>query len=388
MNKFFELIQISLGSKGKFEEAPSENDWNEIFKEAQRQALIGLAFCGIEKLPETQKPPKGVIINWFLIVSKIEEQNRHLNKRSVQVSQRFLQDGFLGCILKGQGNAVMYDYPFRRHSGDIDIWLLPKEQIGKKDINLKKNREIISEYVLRILSKRGKIEKRMIKYHHIEFPVLKDVEVEVHFFPMFMQNHWNIKNLMRFFSMMKDEVFSNYVELPEEAGKICVPPARFNAVYQLTHIFVHFIIEGIGLRHFVDYYYVLKNLKEKDKPFVVKHLKKIGLYGFSKAVMFVLKEALGMEEKYLISKPHEKRGKVLISEILAGGNFGQYETRYWKEDGGFLNKNWEKLKRNAHFTFSYPSELIAEPFFRIYHYWWGKNFQKKILKRINSSSKS
>ena len=384
MNKFFELVQIALGEKEHFDEVPTEEEWSEMFKETQRQALTGVTFMGLERLPEDQRPTKALILQWYTIVARLEDMNRHLNKRSFQVQQRFLQDGFLGCILKGQGNAMMYPNPLRRQCGDIDIWLLPKDQLGNNDFTWEKNREIISEYVIRILQKQGNVPDRSIKYHHIEFPVLKDVEVEVHFFPMFMQNHWNIQNLLKFFKITKDEVFSNYVELPEGAGKICMPTAKFNAVYQLTHIFVHFIIEGIGLRHFVDYYYVMKNLKEEDKPFVVKHLKKISLYGFSKSVMYVLKESLGLEDKYLISEPDEKRGKVLISEILAGGNFGHYETRYWKSDGGFVNKNWQKIKRNAHFTFSYPSELLSEPVFRMYHYWWGKRFQHKIIKKIEA----
>ena len=382
MNPFFTLIKIALGESDRFDLSPTADEWTEMFNEAQRQALCGVAFSAVERLPAEQRPPKGLIMTWFTIVSRLEDMNRHLNRRSVQVTERFLQDGFLGCVLKGQGNATMYPNPLRRQCGDIDIWLLPKEQLGSDDFTWEKNREIISEYVLRILTKQGKITDRMIKYHHIEFPVLKDVEVEVHFFPMFMQNHWNIRNLLKFFKEMKDEVFRNKVELPEGAGEICIPTAKFNAVYQLTHVFVHFIIEGIGLRHFVDYYYVLRNLKAEDKAFVARWLKKIGLFGFSRAVMYVLKEALGMDEKYLISDPHEKRGKVLISEILAGGNFGKYETRYWTNTEGFMSKNWQKIKRNAHFTMSYPSELLAEPFFRMYHFWWGKRFQNKIMNRI------
>ncbi len=382
MNPFFTLIKIALGEADRFDAPPTEEEWTEMFNEAQRQALLGVAFSGVERLPEEQCPPKDLLIRWFTVVSRMEDMNRHVNRRSVQVEERFGQDGFLGCILKGQGNATMYPNPLRRQSGDIDIWLLPKDELGRDDFTWEQNREIISEYVLRILKARGEVEERAIKYHHIEFPVLKDVAVEVHFFPMFMQNHWNIQNLLRFFKQTKDEVFRNRVELPEGAGEICMPTAKFNAVYQLTHVFVHFIIEGIGLRHFLDYYYVLKNLNQEDKPFVVKWLKKIGLFGFSRAVMYVLKEALGMDEKYLISDPHEKRGKVLVSEILAGGNFGKYETRYWANTEGFMNKNWQKIKRNAHFTMSYPSELLAEPFFRMYHFWWGKRFQKRIMDRI------
>lgn len=382
MNKFFELIQISLGNKERFDEVPNDEEWQNIFNEAQRQTLCGVAFSGLERLPAEQRPSKSLTLQWYMITNKIEDMNRHLNRRSMQVEERFRQDGFLGCVLKGQGNAVMYPNPLRRQCGDIDIWLLPKEQLGNEDFSWKSNRERIAQYIVDIRSKNEKIPERAIKYHHIDFPVLKDVEIEVHFVPMYMQNPWGRKHLLQFFRETKDEEFGHSVELPEGAGRLCVPTARFNAVYQLTHVFQHFIIEGIGLRHFLDYYYVMRNLKSEDKEFVQHWLHRINLFGFSQAVMYVLKECLGLDEKYLISNPNEKRGKVLISEMLHGGNFGKYETRYWKDNDNFITKNWQKLRRNAHFIVSYPSEVLSEPFFRIYHYWWGKCFQNKIMNRI------
>ena len=34
-----------------------------------------------------------------------------------------MENGFPNCILKGQGNALMYPDPYARVPGDIDIWL-------------------------------------------------------------------------------------------------------------------------------------------------------------------------------------------------------------------------------------------------------------------------
>ena len=378
MNKFFELIQIALGSKQSYSDPPSADEWQEIFSESQRQALCGVAFCGIERLPECQRPPKSLMLKWYMIVAKLEEKNRHMNVRSVQVCNRFRQDGFLGCILKGQGNSVLYPSPLRRQCGDIDIWLLPEEESGNPNTNWNKSRDKILHYVLKLFPNES------VRFHHVEFPALKDAAIEVHYIPMYMQNPFGHRNLLKFFRENKDEEFSNIVEMPENAGRLCIPTARFNAVYQLTHIFIHFIIEGIGLRHFVDYFYVMKNLKQEDHAYVVKELRRINLYGFSKSVMYVLKEVLGLEDEYLISPPDEKRGKVLVSEILEGGNFGKYGTKYWKEGAGFMSKNWEKLKRNMHFLSSYPSEIFFEPFSRIFRTYYCKMVKKRALKKLNT----
>lgn len=59
------------------------------------------------------------------------------------------------------------------------------------------------------------------------------------------------------------------------------------------------------------------------RTIVLEHL---GLAKIAGAVMWVLKEVLGLEEKYLIAPVDERRGRFLLSEIMRGGNFGMYGT--------------------------------------------------------------
>ena len=42
---------------------------------------------------------------------------------SAKVCRNFEQEGFRCCILKGQGNALLYPDPYMRTPGDIDIYL-------------------------------------------------------------------------------------------------------------------------------------------------------------------------------------------------------------------------------------------------------------------------
>lgn len=96
--------------------------------------------------------------------------------------------------------------------------------------------------------------------------------------------------------------------------------------------------------------------------------------------MYVEKEALGLEDKYLIAEPDVKRGKSLLDEILNGGNFGRHYTKY---NGftrkGMAEKYFLKIYRNMHFIKSYPAEALSEPIFRTWHFFWrlwNKNRQK------------
>ena len=53
----------------------------------------------------------------------LEKANVRLNDATIQVSEWFQKKGFRTCILKGQGNALMYSTPYSRTPGDIDIWV-------------------------------------------------------------------------------------------------------------------------------------------------------------------------------------------------------------------------------------------------------------------------
>ena len=79
---------------------------------------------------------------------------------------------------------------------------------------------------------------------------------------------------------------------------------------------------------------------------VQRELKYLGLWKFAGVVVYVLHEALGLSEEKMIAPMDEKRGKLLLAEILNGGNFGQHFVRF------------------------YPAEALSEPIFRTWHFFW------------------
>ena len=85
--------------------------------------------------------------------------------------------------------------------------------------------------------------------------------------------------------------------------------------------------------------------------------------------MWVLNEVLGLEEKYLIAPKNEKLGRVLLAEMLRGGNFGQFDIDNIKADSQ-LKKNWQRIRRDLRMMRYFPSECLWEPVFRIGHFFW------------------
>ena len=235
---FFDFLRFCIGSAKEIPDSLKEADWKELYAIAKKQCLVGVLFDGIKKLPaEHVEMEKELLLRWMAESQMLEKANVRLNDAAIQVSEWFRKKGFRTCILKGQGNALMYPNPYSRTPGDIDIWV---EGEDKRVISFVRS---ISPH-----------EKAC--YHHIEFPPYKGVEVEVHYRPSFLLCFWHNRKLQKYYERVKEEQFSHRVMLGEQ-GEIAIPTVEFNLIFQLTHIYAHLMNEGIGLRQLVDYYYVL-----------------------------------------------------------------------------------------------------------------------------------
>ena len=235
---FFDFLRFSIGSAKEIPGSLKEADWKELYAIAKKQCLVGVLFDGIKKLPaEYVGMKKELLLQWMAESQMLVKANVRLNDAAIQVSEWFRKKGFRTCILKGQGNALMYPNPYSRTPGDIDIWV---EGGDKRVISFVRS---ISPH-----------EKAC--YHHIEFPSYKGVEVEVHYRPSFLLCFCNNRKLQKYYERVKEEQFSHRVMLGEQ-GEVAIPTVEFNLIFQLTHIFSHLMNEGIGLRQLLDYYYVL-----------------------------------------------------------------------------------------------------------------------------------
>ena len=360
IDTFFAFLRYSLRGKGNISNVVANMDWQELYSFAFKQAILGLCFDGIERLgkeypEELKQNPIGreLLMTWMGAAQQIRRQNRKVNRVAAKLYSKFREDGLRCCILKGQGNALMYPNPYSRTPGDIDVWV-------------NASREYLTEYA----KCHFKLEDD-IRFHHLE-TTLDGVPVELHFFPGIMNNPIYNARLQKWFKRNADLQCSNVVSLPDDIGEIAIPTTAFNVIYQLTHLYHHFFDEGIGMRQIIDYYYVVNNdelLVIKDT--LQKELKHLGLWKFAKAVMYVLHEALGLSEEKMIAPMDEKRGKLLLAEILNGGNFGKHFTKYGHfTQQGMAKKYFLKIWRNMHFVRYYPAEALSEPIFRTWHFFW------------------
>ena len=356
----FLFLRYCLGDKTDLSMVAVNMDWRQLYTFASKQAILGICFNGIKRMgeeypEELKKNPieRDLLITWMGAAQQIHRQNIKVNVVASKLYSMLRKDGLRCCILKGQGNALMYPNPYSRTLGDVDVWV-------------NASREDITEYAKRHFNLEDDI-----RYHHLE-TTMDGVPVELHFFPCSMNNPLYHARLQKWFKRNADLQCSNVVSLPDGIGEIAIPTTAFNVIYQLTHLYHHFFDEGIGMRQIIDYYFVVNN----DELLVIRdalqrELKHLGLWKFAGAVMYVLHEVFGLSEDKMIAPMDVKRGKLLLAEILNGGNFGQHFTKYGHfTQQGMAKKYFLKIWRNMHFVRYYPAEALSEPIFRTWHFFW------------------
>lgn len=344
---FIELLQVTVGKRDSLSRVPSSSEWQDLHEEGQRQAVDSVILDGIERLPENQRPPKALLLQWIGTGEMLKQRNQLLNKACIELQAVLTKSGFKSCILKGQGNALLYPNPLLRKCGDIDIWV-----DGDRTT------------ILGFLRENGAVGSIDIK--HCDWNILQDVPVEVHFIPTWFYNPFTNKKLQNWFEEQKDVQYNNESELG-----FTKPTISFNLVYVLIHIYRHLFDEGIGLRQLMDYYYVLKDSTVEERQEAIRVLCSFRMRRFVGAVMYFLQDFFKLDEGFLLCQPFQTDGQFLLNEIMRAGNFGHYDERNHRQHGRLAN-GIENIKRNLRFVGRYPQEVCWMPAWKVWHWCWRK----------------
>lgn len=346
---FFQLVRYAIDEHNPAPQIEAE-EWESMFDMAKKQSILGVAFEAVQRMGQDSTIPRQLKMKWFLQVNKIKNRNILVNQCAVKLLEMFRQEGFDCCVLKGQGNAMMYPDPYIRTSGDIDL-------------QVKGGRNLVTEYV------KKRFPHTKTAYQHVDYPIFNKVPVEVHYLPVYMNNPVYNRRMKKWFDVQGDEMYGHEVTLPDDAGQITVPSLRFNLVFQMAHLMHHFLDEGIGLRHMIDYYYLLRKVYQEKVTLdgLADQLDRFGLRKFAGAVMFIMHDVLGLEDEYLIVPVDKTRGETLLNEILRGGNFGKHSGL---TEHSLATKHFIKYWRTMHFIREYPAEALCEPVFRTWHFFW------------------
>ena len=311
-NNSISLLQYSLGVRADYPCAPSQEEWQGIFDMASEQGVAGICFAGIKRMlgeggmscrkgTPLEHASEYMLFQWMGESMRVEERNKTLNRQCMEVQEAFRKEGLESCIIKGQGVGALYgSLAHWRSPGDIDVWV-------------KGTAKDVLDFV------NARTPNREFDGKHTHWNVYRDTMVEVHWWASRTSNPIVDRRLRRFYSEQIGKACQREVTL-YDGTKITTPDAFFNSIHSLLHIFGHFLYEGITLKQMTDYYFILRAVQEEGIPNeqIVKKFHELGIYDFSRIVMYIMLKVYGMPAEYLLTKPDAERGEALLKEIMEG----------------------------------------------------------------------
>lgn len=349
---YISFLRYTIAQKCVPKDLLEKIDWKKLMQFAVKQSLVGVIYEGVKtcKSRYADSIGKKDLLSWYLTSEKSRKSYAIVGQRISELTKMLNDAGFKSCILKGQGVALMYPVVESRSVGDIDVWI----DGSRKDITL---------FV------HSKFPKAFEQYHHIDFPVFKDITVEIHYLPSQMSCPLHQARLQRYYRKHQQEQFGNLC--PALGENVSVPTKQFNAIFLLSHMMRHFFNEGIGLRQLVDYYYLMKQgFAGSEKKEYADTVDYLGMKKFAGAVMWIETTILGLSPEFLLTAPHEKAGIFLYHEILETGNFGVYDTRYTFRKKGFWATALTDIYRDFLLARMFPSEALWKFYAKVVNQKW------------------
>lgn len=309
---FFELLQISLGTRDQLSRVPSAQEWEELFEMSLQQAIAGVMMGGLSRLPEAQLPSMADRLQWIGVINKVEQDNKAINSAVVSLCRESQEKGIGIIVFKGQTLAALYPNPEWRHSGDIDYYV--RKEDWQKAIDDLEQR-----------NKCGSIT------NYVDYTTEKDVQYDCG------STKFEMHKMMLSLASPKHRRYWEQVVMPEMLAtpwtviingyEVPTLAPMHNILYVFAHIFEHLILDGVGLRQFCDLYYLLTTytLPQDEIRRLKVHLEGLGLERAFTGVCAILTDYFGMPAEKAplpIRELDHKRAPALMQNIVVKGNFG------------------------------------------------------------------
>lgn len=321
LQALFALLQAGLW--GRFDEVVasafplSAGEWERVFTLARQQTVTGIAFRGLDFLPEEAAPPMGIMAKWMAHADRIEQSNRVMNETVAKLYGYFASAGVEAVLQKGQGVAAMYPEPLLRECGDIDLYFPGHDGVSDPLAGIdgavrERQPDDSWSYVV----------DGIIVEHHTD---LLDIQSP------------RAKRYVR--KLIQEKGFDKV--MTGDGVEVLVPVPEVNLLLLSSHILKHAFGVGIGLRQFCDYAVARRYYEGRVNPQEMREIwKKTGLEKWQS----LLEEFIGRfldsdcalarnDNKDFQDDTHSERNEesfykkktgVLLDIVLKGGNFGVY----------------------------------------------------------------
>ena len=321
---FFQLVKLGIGTANSVN-IPNNTDWQSLKALTDRQGLTAIVLDGIESLPDNQRPPQVLLLEWIGEVLQNYEQRYAQYKEAIESLAGFYnQHGYRMMVLKGYACSLDWPKPEYRPCGDIDIWLFGQYKQADAVIAKEKDLKIDSSH-----------------HHHTTF-TWRDFLVENHYDFINVHHHKSNIELDRVFKELAADD-SNYVEV--NGVKVYVPSPNFHAFFLMRHTMNHFSSSEITFRQLLDWaFFVEKHRNDVDWKWFMMEAEQFGMTRLFNVFNAICVEELGFNstifpqvqfEPFLKERVLREIIEPAFSGVEPGGVFSRviFKYRRWKANG-------------------------------------------------------
>ena len=279
MNKtevFFALLKAGIWEKDVRLSQFEGIDFNEVYRLAEEQSVVGLVTAGLNHVIDT-KIPKIDFLQFLGVTMHMEDRNKAMNSFIADLLEKLRKAGIYTLLVKGQGIAQCYERPLWRSCGDVDLFLSEE------------NYKRAKEFLIPIASK---VDPEGVYSKHQGMTIDSWV-VELHG----RLTCGLATGIDKQIDIVQDTVFYGGEVRSWQNGHIQVflPSADNDVIFVFTHFLKHFYKGGLGLRQICDWTRLLWTYHENiNIDLLEKRLCAMGLTTEWKAFGAFAVEYLGM----------------------------------------------------------------------------------------------
>ena len=302
-------------------------DWEEVYRLAKEQSVLGLVLAGIERMKsfwtsqaatpgakvqgvqEVHGPDKMTLLQWIGEVQMLEQQNKAMNQFIGELVDKMRDAGIYTILVKGQGIAQCYERPLWRSCGDVDLFL--------SDDNYERAKAYLTPLA-------ADVSKEYVREKHLGMTI--DMQtVELHG-RLYCGLSSRIEKEMD--DVYQDTFYGGNARSWQNGSvQVFLLSVENDAFYVFTHILQHFYKEGIGLRQICDWCRLLWTYRGKmDVKKLETRLERARLMTAWRAFGAFAVGYLGMPPEampfYSADAKWKRKADRICAFILEVGNFG------------------------------------------------------------------
>ena len=273
---FLALVRLGIGNAAT-EKLPDNIDWDVIEAFAKRHGLLGVLVDGVNRLPQSNRPPQVVWLRWIGEVMQGYESQYVLYRKAVaDLAAWYHAHGYRMMVLKGLACGMNWPKPEHRPYGDIDIYLF--RQYKEADTALTR------EFGIKVDNSH---------HHHTVFQ-WQGFTVENHY-DFVNRSSRELEGIFKGLAHTED-AFLGHTDSTDNTD-ICLPPANLHALFLVRHMVSHFSGASMSLRQVLDWgFFVKAHHEEVDWKWLVGVLEKYHMKEFFDCVNAICVEDLGFDK--------------------------------------------------------------------------------------------